>query len=159
MVSREAGCTRFRCSVCSGTHLGWLVVREHLISVFEQNSIFWGWTISTMRKQFFRLAKKEASKSRHSKYQLGCVIVKKKTVLSRGNNTDQTHPVFGINGWHKLHAETHALSLARSHRIDVDGADIYVYRKGYKLAKPCSNCYNALIKAGIKNIYYTDHRV
>ena len=99
-----------------------------------------------MKKQFFRLAKKEASKSRHSKYQLGCVIVKKKTVLSRGNNTDQTHPVFGIN-------------LARSHRIDVNGADIYVYRKGYKLAKPCSNCYNALIKAGIKNIYYTDHRV
>ena len=159
MVSREAGCTRFRCSVCPGIRLGWLVVRGHLICVFEQDSISWGRTISTMRKQFFRLAKKEAIKSRHSKYQLGCVIVKKKTVLSRGNNTDQTHPVFGINGWHKLHAETHALSLARSQRIDVNGADIYVYRKGYKLAKPCSNCYNALIKAGIKNIYYTNHRV
>lgn len=111
-----------------------------------------------MKKQFFRLAKKEAQKSIHSKYSLGCVIIRKKTVLSRGNNTDQTHPSFGMNGWHRLHAETHALSLAASQRIDVSGADIYVYRKGNRLAKPCSNCYNALMKAGIKNIYYSDHR-
>ena len=112
-----------------------------------------------MKERFFKLAKKEAEKSSHSKYKLGCVIIRKKTVLSRGNNTDQTHPIWGLNGWHKLHAETHALSLAHSRRINITGADIYIYRKGNRLAKPCSNCYNAIRKAGIRNIYYSDHRV
>ena len=110
-------------------------------------------------RRYYELARREAEKSDHPKYKLGCVLVKGKKVLATGRNDNKTHPKWGRNPWGYLHAETNALYKAEINGVDVTGCDVYIYRKGYRLAKPCKSCYNALREAGVKNIFYTDHRV
>lgn len=110
------------------------------------------------RKRYYELAKREALKSNHPRVKMACVLVKGKKVLAIAANHKKTHPKWGLNGYGYLHAETAALAKAEASGIDVTGCEVYVWRRGERLAKPCSNCYKALLAAGVGSIYYTDTR-
>ena len=108
------------------------------------------------RKWYYDLAAREAKKSNHPRVLMGCVLVKGKKVLAVANNSKKTHPKWGLNGYGYLHAETAALAKADAAGIDVAGCEVYVWRRGERLAKPCASCYKALRAAGVGTIYYTD---
>ena len=108
------------------------------------------------RKRYYDLAAREAQKSNHPRVKMGCVLVKGKKVLAVSNNSKKTHPKWGLNGYGYLHAETAALAKADAAGIDVAGCEVYVWRRGERLAKPCASCYKALRAAGVGTIYYTD---
>lgn len=52
----------------------------------------------------------------------------------------------------KQHAESQAAAKAKKQGIDLNGADLYLYGH-YWCCKPC---WDAMIKAGIKNVYLVD---
>lgn len=107
-------------------------------------------------KKYFDLAKNMSMKSDHRQYKLGCVIVKKNTIISTGYNQLKTHPK-SPDKWKMIHAEFSAI-----YNIPQDllkGSTAYVYRE-FKtgktaLAKPCKDCENLLRTNGIKTVYFT----
>ena len=117
----------------------------NLIRVKEENS-----------PSFMRLAEKECVKS-PSNYKLGCVLVKGKRVLGRGFNHHRENKDFGSGRFHDFHAEGMAIynALKVRPKQDIRGSIIYVYRKGHKIAKPCTDCQNLLKKYGIKKVYWS----
>ena len=69
----------------------------------------------------------------------------------------------GYNHWKSLdnsvHAEVHAIRCALRHKEDLSDCTIYVARHcktKVGMAKPCPDCMQAIRKAGIKNIVYTE---
>lgn len=69
----------------------------------------------------------------------------------------------GYNHWKSLdnsiHAEVHAIRCALRHKADLSDCTIYVARfcrTKVGIAKPCEECMDAIRKAGIKNIVYTE---
>jgi len=109
-----------------------------------------------MKVRFFELAKKISFKS-PSRYKLGSVIVNKNKVVSVGfNNMAKSHPK--MPGTYKfLHAEVH--SLLGCNYNETKGSTLYVYRETLNgdlaQARPCSNCYQAILASGIHEICYT----
>lgn len=89
----------------------------------------------------------------------GCIIVDFQTdeILSSGYNHTAMHM------YHKwsCHAEIDALrKIKRS--VDLSNAELYVVRIGpeslnnpLKMSKPCEGCSKAILKSGIKKIYYS----
>jgi len=108
------------------------------------------------RKRYYDLCAREALKSNHPRVKMACCLVKGKKVLAIANNSKKTHPKWGLNGYGYLHAETAALAKASASGIDVTDCEVYVWRRGERLAKPCKSCYKALRDAGVGNVYYTD---
>jgi len=108
------------------------------------------------RKRYYDLCAREALKSNHPRVKMACCLVKGKKVLAIANNSKKTHPKWGLNGYCFLHAETAALAKAAASGIDVTDCEVYVWRRGERLAKPCKSCYKALLDAGVGNVYYTD---
>jgi tRNA(Arg) A34 adenosine deaminase TadA len=126
-------------------------------------------TIKPNRREmrYFNLAKREATKSAHQKAKIGSVIVVGNYVAGRGFNHNKSHPVqarydkqtsyYGCNA--KLHSEI--ATLLNSGKMDLTGAEIYIYRvdKNGTLApcRPCVSCTKALEDAGVSHIYYTSN--
>lgn len=88
----------------------------------------------------------------------GAVIEKNGRVLSRACNRFRNHPSVVSEEHVKtgctVHAEVAAIKLAGS----CEGATIYVARLGNigpLLSRPCINCYNAILRAGITEIVHT----
>lgn len=133
--------------------------------------------------RMFKAARSEADKSEFDPFHLGCVIVYKKNIISRGWNKAKTHPMQRLynkyrkfnndDGTHyiidSVHAEIDAISkipYTVKKEIDDNGdwhnVKIYVYRKSntkrskYSCAKPCKACMNAIKDLGITDVYYTD---
>ncbi len=103
-----------------------------------------------------RLARSASKMSTHAIYHVGAVIVRKRPV-SVGANLAKSHPVYADGKrWYTIHAEMKALLSANQ---DVEGCSIFVYREGADgtaaLAKPCDNCMQMLVEAGIKTVYFT----
>jgi len=110
-----------------------------------------------MHNHFLNLAIKLSRKSDY--YQkIGCVIVKKKKIISFGYNKPyKTHPK-STNNYHTIHAELDAC-LGVSHE-ELIGSVAYVAREhkgdgSYILAKPCYHCQELLKSQGVKKVYYT----
>lgn len=53
---------------------------------------------------------------------------------------------------HKQHSESQAVAKANKEGVDLQGADIYLY--GHYWC--CQPCWEAMIKAGIRNVYLID---
>lgn len=91
-------------------------------------------------------------------YRLGCVVAKRKRVVSAGFNSYKTHPVLiKYTAYPYLHAEQAALI---SYGLDsCKGMDIYVIRitkaNQIAIAKPCDICLNIISTCGINTIRYT----
>lgn len=115
-------------------------------------------SISKRDIKYLSLATKvaEASAMRHKH---GAVVVRGNSVLAVGVNKFRNHP--DIIEEHKIlrccsiHAEVDALSRTSVPKH----ATIYVARvnKAGKqmFSRPCNNCYNAIVDAGIDKIIYT----
>lgn len=120
---------------------------------------------SRREQRFFKKAREASSRSNHYKAKIGAVIVTGNYVLSYGYNQEKSHPkqhlydrkmhYYGSRS--NLHAEIDA--LISSGRVDLTGAEIYIYREDKKgnLAncRPCVSCTQALKDAGVRHIYYT----
>jgi diaminohydroxyphosphoribosylaminopyrimidine deaminase/5-amino-6-(5-phosphoribosylamino)uracil reductase len=105
-----------------------------------------------VHKNFLHLARKAESLSDHPNYRLGCVIAKKSRLLGIGFNQMKTHP---RSKSFTIHAELKAILNSR---CDLRGATAYVSRHTTLLpasAKPCRNCEELLIEAGIKRVFFT----
>jgi len=80
------------------------------------------------------------------RYQLGAIIFKGGSILSRGYN------------YESVHAEHSALKKLKPHQTE--GADILVVRintKGLAMAKPCTDCHKKLVNNGIRRVFYSDN--
>lgn len=110
-----------------------------------------------MKIKFFDLAQKVSKKSTHRQFHLGSVIVKKNKVISIGFNQAKTHPK-STHRYNQIHAELDAIISAE--RKELRNCDIYIYREQadgrLAISKPCSYCESAILKAGIRRVFYTD---
>jgi deoxycytidylate deaminase len=108
-----------------------------------------------MNLRFFDLAKKISKLSNHTKFKLGCVIVKGSKIVSVGTNNIKTHPK-APHPFFSLHCEVAAILAARQ---DLSGCEIYVYREIKNgtpaLAKPCIYCLPFIKESGIKETHYS----
>ena len=105
----------------------------------------------------FRVASKEAKKSKHKQHKLGAVIEKNGRVLSTGYN--QLRPSAYLNT-PTLHAEASAiLKLLKERRLhDLLNSDLYVirYTRGGSVgcSRPCPDCLRLCMAVGIRRIHY-----
>lgn len=123
-------------------------------------------------KYYFEKTKEASRLSDFNKVHIGCIMLYKNVILSKGYNTYQTHPIqmrydnYRSLDWnnkvepkHCLHAEMMALIKIMNLDIDFSKIICYIYREDMNgsLAdcKPCNACEKALKDLGIKEIYYT----
>lgn len=102
--------------------------------------------------------------------QVGCVITKKKKIISIGHNLTKSHPLqkrltplrfndeFLDSCKCEQHAEFSAINKVKNKKM-LEGCAIYIARidkeGNTKLAHPCPACYSLIIKYKIKKIIYT----
>lgn len=106
-----------------------------------------------------RVAVKEAKKSKYEQ-RVGAVIVKRKSIVSRGHNyphrsVKKLHPRF--QEWpNSVHAEVDCIIKARQ---DLAGTTMYVIRinkRGQLVnSRPCKRCFMYIEHVGIKRVYYS----
>ncbi len=127
--------------------------------------------------QVFDIARKVSYSSTYETHNLGCVIVYKHHIISKGANSSKTHPqqkFYNRKYRHfnksekpimdSVHAEIRALNnipYPIAEKLDWSKVEVYIYRScpgkklGFGLARPCNACLAALKDKGIKKIYYT----
>jgi deoxycytidylate deaminase len=88
--------------------------------------------------RYLELAHKLTSRSSAIQQRMAAVIVRGGAVISQGWN----------RGWN--HAERRAI---RPH-MDYTGATIYVMRHNGRCSRPCLDCQDLIIRAGIKRAVY-----
>ncbi len=105
---------------------------------------------------FFQRAAVNATYSPIKNHRHGCVIVKNGEIISEGYNTYADHMEHKFS----IHAEISA--LYRLGKKVTEGCELYVVRIGtdkmgnpLKYSRPCVDCAKAIIKAGIKKVYYS----
>lgn len=106
-----------------------------------------------------RLALKEAHKSTF-KIQMGAVILRGGSVVSKGFNEIRYHSLSSGYNWPTtMHAEASALHKLKKKGKNAAGLTMYVgriNRKGQQLlASPCECCVNTAKLFGIKKIVFT----
>ena len=150
-----------------------------------ENEVYLDWikdfvmSITSFDRRMFHQAYIEATKSTFDRFHVGCVVVYKGHVISRGHNSKKTHPVQQrqnrfrvLNNYDKpnnyyppsIHAEVSALcSISYPVGINIkwDRVKIYVVRvlKNGDMAcsKPCAACENLIRTLGIKGCYYSEN--
>lgn len=114
---------------------------------------------SRSQRSFLDVAVRMAESSEVS-FKHGAVIVRGGSVLSVGVNKWKNPlkpevPVVEYNPNVSIHAEVDALSRCSDPR----GATIYIARVNKKgeerMSRPCINCEEALVEAGVKKVIYT----
>lgn len=116
---------------------------------------------------FFRAAKNISYQSDFPKVHIGCVVVDKHKIISKGcNSYTRTHKLqaelnkkrFTELSTGMLHAEIAAL-LPLVNRYELTNASLYIYRENMNgnlaLCRPCKGCMSFIKTLGIKKIYYT----
>jgi len=109
----------------------------------------------------FRIASKEAKKSKHKQHRLGAVIVKGGRILSTGFNEIRPSSLLKTN---TLHAEASAiLKLLKKNKFsDLAGSTMYVTRftrgGNVGLSKPCQHCTDLIRSVGISCVNYSINR-
>ena len=112
----------------------------------------------TWNEYFMSVAKQVSTRSTCPRKQVGCVIVKDKTIIATGYNGSlpreahcNTHNCF-IQDNHcvrTIHAETNAINQAAKNGVSLKDAIIYCN------VEPCWNCYKNIAASGIVAIYYS----
>lgn len=110
-----------------------------------------------MKPRFLALARTMALSST-DRVTIGAVITRKNRMLGSGFNRMGKTSNFSKNVYKAIHAETAA--VLSTHRRDLKGATIYVYRVlksgDSGCARPCMWCTAMLVEAGVKDCFYTD---
>ena len=121
---------------------------------------------------YFKKAKEISKISNFNKIHIGCIVVYKNKIISRGYNSYRTHPIQkqydiyrslsnikGVEPKHFMHAEINALNQIKKINIKWNKVKIYIYREGLdgKLlnCRPCPSCINFIKNLKICDIYYT----
>lgn len=116
--------------------------------------------------EFMREAKKITESSGCVKRPTGAVIIRGGKIIGRGANSGKKvkecprhdSPTGENYGPCKKickqerHAKITAIKNAKSNEYDTTDADLYLYGHWWC----CENCWNKIIKAGIKNVYLLD---
>jgi deoxycytidylate deaminase len=96
------------------------------------------------------------SNVKHHKH--GCVIVKDGKIIAEGYN----HYINHFEHTFTIHAEVDAIIKMKKINKKITGCELYVVRIGtdnmgnpLKYSRPCTNCINAILKSGIKNVYFS----
>lgn len=128
--------------------------------------------LSKREHRFFDVAKAVSKTSDYHGVSIGCVVTYKRSILSVASNSEKTHTSqqmynkfrgFDVKtASNKLHAEVHALVIAKNINfhvnIDWSAVSVYVYREHKNgtpaISKPCLACFNLIKDLGIKTIYY-----
>ena len=103
---------------------------------------------------YFAIADIIAKRSKDPRTKVGAVLVKEKSVIGLGYNSEPRHSVLEFNWYteekykYVIHAEVNAVANASRLGINCVGSDIYITHS------PCTNCINALIQHGVKRIFY-----
>ena len=105
-------------------------------------------------ESIIKLAQKLSEKST-MKYQLGVVIFNKSRIINTGYNRWLVvgRPTKSHNHT-SIHAELDA--IVGCSRQELWGSSIFVFRKNFRLAKPCKSCMKVIEAVGIKTVFYTD---
>lgn len=102
-----------------------------------------------------RLARKAANQS-DQRFKVGAAIVKGSRTLAHACNTHKTCPEFGSKEYKYLHAEGAVIKKCIRQGIDLKGATIIVFRKGYRNSRPCPCCQVLIEAVGITKVVYSD---
>lgn len=106
---------------------------------------------------FINIAQHIATRSTCNRKQVGCVIVKNKTIIATGYNgslPDQPHCIdegcylLDNHCLRTVHAETNAINQAARNGVSLQGASIYC------TLEPCWYCFKNIVTSGIDKIYY-----
>jgi len=105
-------------------------------------------------------------------FKTGAVIVKNGEIIGKGANGSEVHEKFGCErkkrniptgegydlceGCHpKNHAEQSAILDVQRKNLETQNADLYLWGHFWC----CESCWDAMIKAGIKNVYLPENAV
>jgi dCMP deaminase len=107
---------------------------------------------------FLKKAATYAVRSNVKNHKHGCVIVKDGEVIADGFN----HHVNHYEHTFTIHAEVDALTKVKKLKNILSECELYVVRIGtdlmgnpLKYSRPCVNCTKAILKAGIKKVYFS----
>jgi len=112
--------------------------------------------LSKRTTRLFRMAKLAARQSTATNFKMGAVIARGRKILGIGfNDPYKTHPRSNTP-YQFVHAE---LSAIINSRTNLEGASLYIHRSGQNerplMSRPCSNCIELLLAAGINKIFYS----
>lgn len=108
---------------------------------------------------FISIAEQISTRSTCIRKQVGCVIVKNRTIIATGYNgslPNQPHCIdddcFLLDNHciRTIHAETNAINQAAKNGVSLEDAIIYC------TLEPCWYCFKNIISVGIKQIYYKE---
>ncbi len=104
---------------------------------------------------FIKTVKNVAKLSTCYKYQIGCIIVKDKRIISIGyNGTPEkwSHCVDNkyFHSKYEIHAEMNAIGFASRTGISLQGSDLYTTHL------PCFSCAKIIVASGIERVYYIE---
>lgn len=115
---------------------------------------------------FMKIAAQVATRGTCSRKQVGCVIVRDRTILATGYNgsirgmphcDEIGHMMENGHCTRTAHAEQNSIAQAARNGVSVLGGDLYV------TASPCWNCFKIIANAGIVRIvfgeFYRDDRI
>lgn len=115
-------------------------------------------TCKDKQERFLRRAADSASRSNVRSHRHGCVIVKDGEIIAEGFNHHTNH----FEHTFTIHAEVDAIIKMKKKNKNFTGCELYVVRIGtdnmgnpLKYSRPCVNCTNAILKAGIKKVYFS----
>lgn len=108
-------------------------------------------------QQAIKMAKKSTMLHKH-----GAVIVHNNEIIATGFNYPQYYMCHGFS----IHAEVDALTKVKGRKNILAEAELYVARIGkfnpscpssfcVKYSKPCKDCSKAIMKHGIRKVYYS----
>lgn len=113
--------------------------------------------VITRHLKYLRLAEQQAQSSNYERWPVGAVLVRGGRLLTGASNSLR-NPA-NMDGIQYEECSTHAEVAAIRRAKKTQGTTIYVARLmrtgGVGLAKPCSLCQTALIKAGVRQAIWT----
>lgn len=107
-------------------------------------------------KSYMKMAVIWSKNSYAKRKQVGCLIVKNKSIIADGyNGTPSGMPNVcedeeNKTHWYVLHAEANALSKVMKSDQSSEGATMYV------TLAPCQNCSKLILQSGIKRLVYLE---
>jgi len=115
-------------------------------------------TCNDKQETFLKKAAASAIRSNVKSHRHGCVIVKDGEIISEGFNHHTNH----FEHTFTIHAEVDALTKVKRLKNILSDCELYVVRIGtdlmgnpLKYSRPCVNCTKAILKAGIKKVYFS----
>lgn len=115
-------------------------------------------TCSAKQYGYLERAMHLALKSTCTHHRHGCVLVRDGEIVAEGYNRH----VMYFHHMVTIHAEVDALSKLKYNRKIIQECDLYVVRIGtnrmgnpLKYSHPCADCSRAILKAGVRRVYYS----